>query len=229
MSSLDQRCQQFHDVAMGLTKSKGGVKKEMMTLRRFLHNNQEQRFTEKAISRLYDTIQIYCCYGSITNGNSTALSSLTAPGNGVVVTVVVEDEWKEELLEDALKMPFTMFNTKQKQKMIKWLEEIRKNRSSVSRPTAFHNGTLDDGKKDQILVTLSVIDCDEETITCMDDETGCTATISITSSEQLDLCQEIYSTFLATDTSVRIQCWIDNHPNVSDDDTMTITSVAGIC
>ena len=90
---------------MGTGKSKGPVK-EIATLRKFLHKNQDQRFTDKGVSRLFDTIQIYV---HKDDGNAPA----------------VDNDLKAELLEDALKMPFTVFSTKQKKSMIKWLEMTR--------------------------------------------------------------------------------------------------------
>ena len=92
--SLDDRCHQFHEAALGTGKSKGAVK-EVATLRKFLHKNQNQRFTDRGVSRLFDTIQIYVNKEDLDN------------------------EAKEALLEDSLKMPFTVFSTKQKKIMIK--------------------------------------------------------------------------------------------------------------
>ena len=113
MSGLEDRCVQFHEAAMGTGKSKGPAK-EIATLRKFLHKNQTQRFTDKATSRLFDTIQIY------------AIGSNTKKEEAVAATpVIVSLEDREGLLEDALKMPFTVFTTKQKKTMLKWIEEIR--------------------------------------------------------------------------------------------------------
>jgi hypothetical protein len=135
--SLEQRCQQFHEAALGVSKSKGPPK-EVATLRKFLHKNQDQRFTDKGVSRLFDTIQLYVHKESL------------------------DLESKEGLLEDALKMPFTVFTTKQKKSMIKWLEALR------------GGGTLDisdegDNGKPQI---LSLIDIADGKVSLMNDDTG---------------------------------------------------------
>ena len=85
--SFLQRCQQFHEACSGVGKFKGPTK-EIAMLRIFLHKNQDQRFTDKAVSRVFDTVQVYVCNADISI------------------------ELKEGLLEDCLKMPFTVFSTK---------------------------------------------------------------------------------------------------------------------
>jgi hypothetical protein len=137
--SLDGRCQQFHEAALGTGKSKGAVK-EVMTLQKFLHKNQNQRFNDKAVSRVFDTIQIYV--------NKDDL----------------DEEIKEELLEDSLKMPFTVFSTKQKKTMIKWLEDLRgaNNRSGLS--------SCDNDAS--VICILSVIEMENNYMTLMQDDTG---------------------------------------------------------
>jgi len=47
--SLDQRCQQFHDAALGVAKSKG-AQKEIATLRKFLHKNQVNENDDEVIN-----------------------------------------------------------------------------------------------------------------------------------------------------------------------------------
>lgn len=137
--SLDDRCQQFHEAALGTGKSKGAVK-EIATLRKFLHKNQNQRFTDKGVSRVFDTIQLY------VNRND------------------LDKEIKEGLLEDSLKMPFTVFSTKQKGTMIKWLECLRGNQAASR-----------NNKKDTTSSTihlLSVIELEDDCLTLMQDDTG---------------------------------------------------------
>jgi hypothetical protein len=83
--------------------------KEIATLRKLLHKNQDQRFTDKVVGRLFDAIQLY----------------IAAKDD------VVDRDLKEALLEDASKTPFTISSTKQKNSMLKWLEtsgEINKGR-----------------------------------------------------------------------------------------------------
>lgn len=137
--SLEQRCLQFHEAALGTpgSKSKGPIK-EIATLRKFLHRNQDQRFTDKGVSRLFDTIQIY-----------THKEELDV-------------EQKEGLLEDALKMPFTVFSTKQKKSMLKWLENLRGGGA----------GAADEEGKPTKTQILSLIDLIDDKMSLMDDDTG---------------------------------------------------------
>ena len=137
--SLEQRCLQFHESALGTpgSKSKGPIK-EIATLRKFLHRNQDQRFTDKGVSRLFDTIQIYTHNEDLDN------------------------EHKEGLLEDALKMPFTVFSTKQKKSMLKWLETIR----------GAEAGGANDKDQPSKTQLLSLIDLIADKMSLMDDDTG---------------------------------------------------------
>jgi Eukaryotic elongation factor 5A hypusine, DNA-binding OB fold len=137
--SLDDRCQQFHEAALGTGKSKGAVK-EVTTLRKFLHKNQSQRFTDKGVNRLFDTIQLY------VNKDD------------------VDKEIKEGLLEDSLKMPFTVFSTKQKKIMINWLEDLR--------GTQQRSTSAGDNNDKQDTYILSVIELENGILTLMYDDTG---------------------------------------------------------
>ncbi|KAG7338585.1 elongation factor 5A hypusine-like protein [Nitzschia inconspicua] len=174
--SLDDRCQQFHEAALGTGKSKG-VAKEMVTLRKFLHKNQNQRFTDKGVSRLFDTIQLY------VNKDD------------------VDKELKEGLLEDSLKMPFTVFSTKQKKTMIKWLEDLRGNdeKSSLGREV---NGTA-------LTYILSVIELESGFMTLMHDETGDTfENVAIPAG---DLGDRIRKAFEDTESCVSINATLDDN------------------
>jgi hypothetical protein len=135
MSGLEERCLQFHEAALGTGKTKE-PSKEIATLRKFLHKNQTQRFSDKATSRVFDTIQVYCSHKEVS-----------------------PDE-QEALLEDALKMPFTVFTTKQKKTMLKWINDIRGNKTRESASTT------------KVLVKLTVIDANETAICLFNEETG---------------------------------------------------------
>ena len=146
MSGIDQRCIQFYEGAVGISKSKG-ILKEISTLRKFLFKNQEQRFTDKAVSRLFDTIQVYCAKENTeidTHENREKLRKA-----------------QEDLLEDALKMPFNVFSTKYKQKMMKRLEEMRRPKDE--------NGFKD---PEEQKLTFSVIEIDNDIMTLMEINTG---------------------------------------------------------
>ena len=136
--SLEQRCQQFHEAAMGVGKSKGPVK-EIATMRKFLHKNQDQRFTDKGVRRLFDTIQLY------------------------VHNEGVDLEYKESLLEDALKMPFTVFSTKQKKSMLKWLETLRGDETP---------GIAAGNAPGSLRKTFSLIDLVDGKLSLIDEDTG---------------------------------------------------------
>ncbi len=170
--SLEQRCQQFHEAALGIGKSKGPLK-EIATLRKFLHKNQDQRFTDKGVSRLFDTIQLY------------------------IHKQDLDFEHKESLLEDALKMPFTVFSTKQKKSMIKWLEALR------------GGGSLDAVQhEDSVFQLLSLIDIVNDTISLMDDDTGDSfEDIPLPSGE---LGKSIQLAFETADVAISIEVEMEN-------------------
>lgn len=201
--SLDQRCQLFHEAAAGSGsgKSKGPVK-EIATLRKFLHKNQDQRFTDKAVSRLFDTVQIY-----VTNHNDD-----------------VSVEMKEGLLEDCLKLPFNVFTTKQKQKMIKWLEDLRGGGGGDGGTSATADGQ--DSDTTVVIAVLSVIDVSETTISLMNDDTGDTYDVDILSSSccSHNLVNRIKSDFETTENAISVKC---NIMMRGDHDTV-ITKIIGI-
>lgn len=158
MSGLEDRCLQFHEAALGTGKSKGPVK-EIATLRKFLHKNQTQRFTDKATSRLFDTIQIYCTSSSSSSSSKTDSSEKKSNKNDTKnMTIIIPAEDKEGLLEDALKMPFTVFTTKQKKTMLKWIEDIRGSTTSSSSGNNNKNNNT-------IIRKLTVIDISTTTAT----------------------------------------------------------------
>jgi hypothetical protein len=132
MSGLDDRCAQFHEAAIGSGKSKGAAK-EIATLRKFLYRNQTQRFSDKASARLLDAIAIFA-----------------------------QHEDGEGLLDDALKMPFTVFSTKQKSKMLKWMEERKRHNNGGDKSTAVPTK----------LILFSVIDVQGNKASLMNEETG---------------------------------------------------------
>jgi len=121
-----------------------------------------------------------------------------------VNNVDVPSEWKEGLLEDSLKMPFTVFSTKQKQKMIKLLEVLRGDSSSISNSN---------NKKENECV-LSVIDIDNDTaISLMNDDTGDTYDVEL---PQNDLGSRIKKAFETTDDAVTVKCRLDDHQTVRE-------------
>jgi hypothetical protein len=86
------------------------LEREISSLRRFLHKNQEHKFTEREKQRLFTAVQAHF--------SNPAAAKPADGGDGESVPVVA-------LIEDALKMPFTVFTTAHKQQMLKWLESLR--------------------------------------------------------------------------------------------------------
>lgn len=76
--------------------------KELLTLRRFLFKNQNHRFTEREKQKLYTAIQTHYANNAKTDSAPFVLN----------------------LIEDALKMPFTVFSTSQKAQLLKWHDAL---------------------------------------------------------------------------------------------------------
>lgn len=186
MSGLEARCVQFHEAALGTGKSKGATK-EIATLRKFLHKNQTQRFTDKAAARLLDTIGIYVAQDPNEE----------------------EDDVREGLLEDALKMPFTVFSTKQKAKMLKWMGDRR---GGVTTNNGAPAGILADAA-----VLLTVMDVNDSNVSLMNAATGDTyehVTILDTA-----LFQSIQQTFEATQDAIDVRATVQ-------DEVVTVVELA---
>lgn len=96
---MDERAKQFKEAAE--TKLTGGaLVKEIASLRRFLFRNQEHRFAKSAQNSLYMAILAH-------HANSGALVPASSGEPPVL-----------QLLDDALKMPFTVFTSSQKDKLL---------------------------------------------------------------------------------------------------------------
>ena len=162
---------------MGTGKSKGATK-EIATLRRFLHKNQNQRFTDKATARIFDTIQIYATDKNLSTDD------------------------REGLLEDALKMPFTVFSTKQKKTMLKWIEEVRggTSRSNVGKTDTATNVST---------VVLSIMDIEDDTIYLMTPAGDESFEVALSSLSPV-LREELQKAFDATKESVEVQATVQD-------------------
>ena len=190
MSGLEDRCIQFHEAAMGTGKSKGTAK-EIATLRKFLYKNQTQRFTDKATSRLFDSIQIYCTTGNDAKNPNSSSNKTVSPS--------LED--REGLLEDALKMPFTVFSTKQKKTMLKWIEEVRGERSKK-------DGSQQDTTK-STTIQLSVMDLDvhQQRLHLMNVDSGETYEDVLLPGG--DLGQQLQQAFETSNDAVDVEATVD--------------------
>jgi Eukaryotic elongation factor 5A hypusine, DNA-binding OB fold len=193
MSGLEDRCIQFHEAAMGTGKSKGPAK-EIATLRKFLHKNQTQRFTDKATSRLFDTIQIYC------TGGATKKADVAAAGQWI--SVALED--REGLLEDALKMPFTVFATKQKKAMLKWIEDLRGERDK--------NGGTATPKSTTTKLSVIDLDIDQQKLSLMKVDSGETYEDVLLPAGDVGL--QIQKAFEASDDAVDVEATVDDDGKV---------------
>ncbi|KAF2068207.1 hypothetical protein CYY_010468 [Polysphondylium violaceum] len=109
--SIEQRVKQFYDEAVKISNGTLAItkaNKEITTLRKFIHNNQNHNFHEREKAKIFATIELYfsLCNRkkdiSPTDTNDKPLSA-------------------QDLIEDSLKVP--LFTTKQKKSMLKWLED----------------------------------------------------------------------------------------------------------
>ncbi|KAF0689554.1 Aste57867_19011 [Aphanomyces stellatus] len=99
---MDDRIEQFWEAAQAIVAPGGNKnkwKQEVSKLRRVLFRNQSLRLTELPQQRLVDTIRIY-------------------------VTHFGDDEATLLLVKDALAMPFTVFGTKHKKRLLKMHEQL---------------------------------------------------------------------------------------------------------
>lgn len=90
----------------------------MTTLRKFIHNNQEHRFPDSAKAQLFSTVERYL--------NMFDRAEPSREEEGEEEDEIGAQEKKVSalpLIEDALKV--NIFTAKQKQKMLKWLEELQ--------------------------------------------------------------------------------------------------------
>ncbi len=92
---MEACCEQFY------TDSKKLKQNEIQRLKKFLYKNQNYKFKDNEKTKLFNSIEFY------------------------VSSCKEKTELKDHvfsLLEDALAMPFTVFSTSQKNKMLKWFE-----------------------------------------------------------------------------------------------------------
>jgi hypothetical protein len=90
--------------------------KEIGKLRKFLHKNQQYRFAVAEQTKLMLTIGLYKAVPYLREAST-------------------------ELIGDALKMPFTVFTAKQKQTLVKWLDEVRSGVEGKPTPAVLEDDT----------------------------------------------------------------------------------------
>ncbi|EFJ46997.1 hypothetical protein VOLCADRAFT_92526 [Volvox carteri f. nagariensis] len=138
---MEDRVQQFHLDAQRPRDAK--TPKEIERLRKFLYKNQEYRFTEREQSQLFSAIQAHYAAHADLPDESAKEPAL-------------------QLIDDALKMPFTVFTTSQKKTFLKWHAKLTGE---------------GDGKLSSAAAVVApdraeyqVIDLIGDTVTCMTDE-----------------------------------------------------------
>lgn len=126
---MDERAKQFKTAAEAQLCG-GPLKKEIATLRRFLFRNQEYRFTKSAQQYLYMAVVAHH-----SNPASHHASAIVEGSDGTCGSAMQkdaeenanEDDVREgeaadtpilKLLDDTLKMPFSVFSSVQKEKLL---------------------------------------------------------------------------------------------------------------
>ncbi|KAI8068073.1 hypothetical protein BC940DRAFT_300262 [Gongronella butleri] len=127
---MEQRIQQFHDDTKAIPNPPNAKTcKQLRTLKKFIHKNQDYRFSDKEKNKLFACIEAYF---SAFDRNAPA-ETMADPDRISAFP----------LIEDALKVP--CFTTKQKNQLLKWYEEIlAKQEGNNSKKDAPRNNINDD-------------------------------------------------------------------------------------
>lgn len=141
--SMEDRVAQFHIDAQQPRSAK--TAKEIEKLRKFLFKNQEYRFTEREQSHLFSAVQSHFAAHQ-------DLPPDQADNNPALL-----------LLDDALKMPFTVFTTSHKKTFLKWHAKL----TGGVAPT---NGGGTGTGAAAAVQTYQVYDMTDDTISCMTDD-----------------------------------------------------------
>jgi hypothetical protein len=98
---MEDRVAQFQEAA---EKRLAGapLAREIGTLRKFLYKNQEYRFTDREKTKLFTAVAAHWSNAAAIEPDKTGQSLISG------------------LIDDCLKMPFTVFSTSQKSTMLKW-------------------------------------------------------------------------------------------------------------
>lgn len=150
---MEARTEQFQRDAQK-ARDPNRTPKEIERLRKFLFKNQERRLTEREQSHLFSAVQChFSAYQDCTGDDAE-------PALG--------------LLEDALKMPFTVFTTSHKKTFLKWHAKLQGQADCEAAPEA----AAGSGQ----LPVWQVIDASGATITVMAADG---TTVDVACSEQL--------------------------------------------
>ncbi|GLC44972.1 hypothetical protein PLESTB_000670200 [Pleodorina starrii] len=163
---MEDRVQQFQIDAQRPRDPK--TPKEIERLRKFLFKNQEYRFTEREQSHLFSAVQAhYAAHADLPDASAR--------------------EPALELIEDALKMPFTVFTTSQKKTFLKWHAKLTGSEADHGKSPAA--GAASSAERTE----YQVIDATETMISCMTDD-GDVVDLDVKASAQ-DLVAKLRAAF----------------------------------
>ncbi|GFR41842.1 hypothetical protein Agub_g2621 [Astrephomene gubernaculifera] len=172
---MEDRVQQFHTDAQRPRDAR--TPKEIERLRKFLFKNQEYRFTEREQSHLFCAVQAhFAAHADLPDEEARE------PALG--------------LIDDALKMPFTVFTTSQKKTFLKWHAKLTGQADGGAAA-----GSASAAPKQQ---RFQVYDVTETSISCMTAD-GDTADIDVQTSDK-DLVAKVRELF---DAGVDVNVHLD--------------------
>ncbi|GLI70973.1 hypothetical protein VaNZ11_016076 [Volvox africanus] len=162
---MEDRVQQFHVDAQRPRDTK--TPKEIERLRKFLFKNQEYRFTEREQSHLFSAVQAhYAAHADLPDESAR--------------------EPAQMLIDDALKMPFTVFTTSHKKTFLKWHAKLSCEQGD-GKAAAANSGPA------ELQLEYQVFDLNGNVLSCMTDE-GDEFTVDMASSDA-DLAGQLRSKF----------------------------------
>ncbi|TMW68278.1 hypothetical protein Poli38472_005746 [Pythium oligandrum] len=143
--------------AQRLPQTMGKMCKELRTMSRFLQKNQPQRFSDNAQQKIVDAVAAYVTF-------SKQHIPMKTPEEQQLVEATFQ------VIKDGLAMPFNVFGTKQKKRLMKWYNELI---GVVGDPdAALQIEGLEDVAETQ-RVEWSVLGLDEEGyLSLLNEETG---------------------------------------------------------
>ncbi|GAX73680.1 hypothetical protein CEUSTIGMA_g1131.t1 [Chlamydomonas eustigma] len=183
---MDPRVEKFFQDAQQW-KCAEKAEKEASRLRKYLFKNQERRFTDREQSYLFQAVQMYVtlCIGAAEQSSTpTVASSNVSSGDG---SKGISQDSAVGLLEDALKMPFTVFGTSHKKVFLRWYDKLsgilpREANNAKQTSHQIHGSLMDTEQR----MRLQVIDVERsvisgliEKMTLMSPETGETYEVEV--------------------------------------------------
>ncbi|KNC98691.1 uncharacterized protein SPPG_06372 [Spizellomyces punctatus DAOM BR117] len=127
---MEERVRQYHVEATSFVSAAvlpPKALKAMNGLRKFIHKNQDYRFSDKEKAKLFGAVEAYF---TIFDRNSDRTNTNESDANKPTSL---------PLIEDALKVP--LFTTKQKSTMLKWYDELHKEEGGHNTQSRETDGT----------------------------------------------------------------------------------------